>query len=126
MCPRVPMSATLALLSSWLLTGCIRTDYGPTSPYQPGPVIGKNVGSVAGVVAGNVAGLGVGTGEGIAVGVATTFNPNYHMVRHWRPEVTSDGRTIQIPYDVLVDEYGRPVKLLTAPTGNPAPPSVAQ
>jgi hypothetical protein len=44
------------------------------------------------------------------------------MVRYWRTEMTSDGRTIQVPYDVLVDQYGRPVKM-PAPTGNPKPPT---
>ena len=110
-----------SLFSGILLAGCANTDYGHTSPYQPGPVVGKTVGNAAGVVAGNAVGLGVGTVEGAAVGVAAPFNPNYHMVRHWRTETTSDGRTIQVPYDVLVDKYDRPVKM-PAPTGNPAPP----
>jgi len=46
-------------------------------------------------------------------------------VRHWRAEITSDGRTVQVPYDVLTDQYGRPVDM-PAPTGNPAPPSMIQ
>jgi len=105
-----------------LLTGCTPTDYGHTSPYHPGPVVGKTVGTGVGVVAGNVAGAGVGVVEGVAHGVAAPFNPSYHMVRYWRTETTSDGRTIQVPYDVLVDQYGRPVKM-PAPTGNPKPPT---
>lgn len=113
----------LASLSGLLLTGCTSTDYGHTSPYHPGPVVGKTVGTAAGVAAGNVVGAGVGVVEGAAVGAAAPFNPNYHMVRHWRTETTSDGRTIQVPYDVLVDKYGRPVHM-PAPTGNPAPPPV--
>ena len=104
-----------------LLTGCSSTDYGHTSPYQPGPVAGKTVGTAVGVTAGNVAGFGVGTVEGVAHGMAAPFNPDYHMVRYWRTETTADGRTIQVPYDVLVDQYGRPVKM-PAPTGNPKPP----
>ncbi|MGO9586490.1 MAG: flagellar motor protein MotB [Limisphaerales bacterium] len=109
----------LALLScGLLLTGC------HTSPYQPGPVAGNAVGTGVGVVAGNVAGFGVGAVEGTARGMAAPFNPNYHMVRYWRTETTSDGRTIQVPYDILVDQYGRPVKM-PAPTGNPKPPPVA-
>jgi hypothetical protein len=104
-----------------LLTGCSSTDYGHTSPYQPGPVAGKTVGNAVGVTAGNVAGFGVGTVEGVAHGMAAPFNPDYHMVRYWRTETTADGRTIQVPYDVLVDQYGRPVKM-PAPTGNPKPP----
>ena len=106
-----------------LLTACTNTDYGHTSPYQPGPVAGKTVGTAAGVVAGNAVGFGVGTVEGVAHGVAAPFNPNYHLVRYWRTETTSDGRTIQVPYDILVDQYGRPAHM-PAPTGNPAPPPV--
>jgi len=112
----------LALLScSLLLAGCTRTDYGTGSPYHPGPVAGKTAGNAVGVTAGNVAGFGVGAVEGTVAGVAAPFNPDYHMVRYWRTETTSDGRTIQVPYDVMVDQYGRPVKM-PAPTGNPKPP----
>jgi hypothetical protein len=110
-----------ALLSGLLLTGCTSTDYGNTSPYHPGPVVGKTVGNAAGVVAGNAVGAGVGVVEGAAVGAAAPFNPSYHMVRYWKTETTSDGRTIQVPYDVLVDQYGRPAHM-PAPTGRPAPP----
>ena len=112
----------LALLSSGLLlTGCTNTEYGGTSPYHPGPVVGKTVGTGVGVVAVNVAGAGVGLVEGTAKGVAAPFDPSYHMVRYWRTETTADGRTIQVPYDILVDQYGRPVHM-PAPTGNPKPP----
>jgi hypothetical protein len=102
------------------VAGC-RTDYGAGSPYHPGPVAGKMVGNGVGVAAGNVAGFGVGVVEGTGHGVAASFNPDYHMVRQWRTETTSDGRTIQVPYDVLVDQYGRPA-VMPAPTGNPKPP----
>jgi len=118
---RLILTGFASLFSGLLLAGCASTDYGHTSPYHPGPVVGKTVGNAAGVVAGNAIGLGVGTVEGVAAGVAAPFNPNYHMVRHWRAETTSDGRTVQVPYDVLVDQYGRPVDM-PAPTGNPAPP----
>jgi hypothetical protein len=110
------------LSGSLLLTGCTRTDYGGTSPYQPGPVAGKTVGNAVGVTAGNVVGFGVGTVQGVAHGMAVPFDPSYHMVRYWRTETTSDGRTIQVPYDVLVDQYGRPVHM-PAPTGNSKPPA---
>ena len=111
------MVLTVAMLSG---TGC-RTDYGVGSPYQPGPTAGKAIGTGVGTVAGNAAGFGVGVVQGTAAGVADTFDPSYHMVRYWRTETTADGRTIQVPYDVLVDQYGRPVKA-PAPTGNPPPP----
>ena len=104
-----------------LLVGCARTDYGAGSPYHPGPQAGKTVGNAVGVTAGNVAGFGVGAAEGVAHGFAAPFDPSYHMVRYWRTETTPDGRTIQVPYDVMVDQYGRPVKM-PAPTGNPKPP----
>ena len=109
----------LAPLSGGLLfTGCGTSH---TSPYEPGPVAGQAVGYGVGDVAGNVAGFGVGAVQGTAYGIGQSFNPDYHMVRYWRTETTSDGRTIQVPYDILVDQYGRPVHM-PAPTWNPAPP----
>jgi len=108
----------LTLLSA---TGC-RSDYGAGSPYQPGPVAGKAVGTGVGVVAGNVAGFGVGIADGTEKGVAATFDPSYHMVRVWKTQTTADGRTIQVPQDILVDQYGRPAAM-PAPSGNSAPPS---
>src|SRR5271154_2082636 len=103
------------------VTGC-HTEYG--SPYQPGPTAGKVVGAGVGLAAGNVAGAGVGVVEGTAHGVASSFDPRYHLVRYWKTEVTADGRTIQVPYDILVDQYGRAAHM-PAPTWNPAPPPVA-
>ena len=91
------------------------------SPYQPGPVAGQAVGGGVGVVAGNVVGFGKGVVGGTAAGYNSVMDPSYRMVRYWRTEVTSDGRTVQVPYDVLVDQYGRPVRM-PAPTGNPKPP----
>jgi hypothetical protein len=113
----VTFTSLVILLSA---TGC-RSDYGAGSPYQPGPTAGKAVGAGVGTVAGNAAGFGVGVVQGTTHGFANTFDPQYHMVRYWRTETTSDGRTIQVPYDVLVDQYGRPAHM-PAPTGNPAPP----
>jgi hypothetical protein len=115
--------AGAGLLALAATTGC-RTDYGAGSPYQPGPTAGKDVGAGVGVVAGNVAGFGVGVVQGTTHGFASTFDPSYHMVRYWKTETTPDGRTIQVPYDILVDQYGRPANM-PAPTGNPAPPPVA-
>jgi hypothetical protein len=109
----------LALSAGGLLLAGCGTSH--TSPYQPGPVVGQAVGYGVGDVAGNVAGLGVGAVQGTAYGISQSFNTDYHMVRYWRTETTSDGRTIQVPYDVLVDQYGRPSHM-PAPTGNSAPP----
>jgi hypothetical protein len=114
---RLFLLAIIALISGVLLDGCAYTEYAHTSPYHPGPVIGQQVGLAAGVVAGNAAGVGVGAVEGAAAGLSAPFNPNYHMVRHWKTETTSDGRTIQVPVDILVDQYGRDVGM-PAPTGN--------
>jgi hypothetical protein len=116
-CYKLALTIIASLSLSPLFVGCANTEYGHTSPYHPGPVVGQAVGNAAGVVAGNAAGLGVGTVEGAAAGVAAPFNPNYHMVRHWKSETTTDGRIVQVPVDVLVDKYGRPVDM-PAPTGN--------
>ena len=117
-----------AAMMADFLSGCTNTEYGHTSPYHPGPVVGHTIGNAAGAVAGNAAGLGVGVVEGAVAGVVAPFDPSYHMVRHWKTETTSDGRVIQVPVDVLVDKYGRPVNM-PAPTGNSplspaAPPPV--
>ena len=114
------MAALLALL---VTTGCRSDQTG--SPYQPGPVAGTAVGQGVGTVVGNVVGFGAGVVGGTVSGTKKVLNPSYHMVRYWKTETTPDGRTIQVPYDILVDEYGRPVKM-PAPTGNPAPPPVKQ
>jgi hypothetical protein len=101
--------------------GC-RTDYGAGSPTQPGPVVGKGVGATAGVAAGNVVGFGSGVVSGTAAGYSHAMDPSYRVVRYWRTETTPDGRTIQVPYDVMVDQYGRPMGM-PAPTGNSKPPA---
>lgn len=115
---RFIFAGIVSLSCGLLFTGCGTSH---TSPYQPGPVAGQAVGYGAGAVAGNVAGFGVGAVQGTAYGIGQSFNPNYHAVRYWRTETTADGRTNQVPYDIMVDQYGRPSKL-PAPTGNPAPP----
>ena len=113
--------AVAVAVAGLLLTGCAENQYSHTSPYHPGPVAGQAVGNAAGVVAGNAVGAGVGVVEGAAAGLAAPFDPSYHMVRYWKNETTPDGRVIQVPYDILVDKYGRPVNM-PAPTGNPAVP----
>lgn len=110
----------LMLVGLFAATGC-RTDACVGSPYQPGPVAGQAVGYGVGVVAGNAVGAGAGVVQGTAAGMGSALDPKYRVVRQWRTEQTSDGRTIQVPYDTMVDEYGRPVKPM-APTGNPPPP----
>ena len=114
-------ASAAGLLALAAASGC-RTDYGKGSPSQPGPVVGKSVGAGAGVVAGNAVGFGTGVVSGTAAGYSKAMDPSYHMVRYWRTETTSDGRTIQVPYDVMVDQYGRPM-MMPAPTGNSKPPA---
>lgn len=100
----------VALAGSSMLSGC-STSSSLTSPYHPGPVAGKAVGTGVGVVAGNVAGVAVGAVEGLGKGLAAPFDPTHRVVRRWRTETTSDGRTIQVPEDILVDANGRPVNM---------------
>lgn len=61
-----------------------------------------------GAVVGNVAGAVVGVGEGFVAGSSKSFNTNRRVVRSWRTETTADGRTIRVPVEIEVDEYGRP------------------
>lgn len=74
---RLILSGSASLSSVLLLTGCANNEYGHTSPYHPGPVVGKTVGQGVGVVAGNMAGVGVGAVEGTAQGLAAPFDPSY-------------------------------------------------
>ena len=105
-------NVTIALLSAGLiaLSGCASNrDSRIVNTKQPGPAIGTAVGTVGGAVVGNAAGLVVGVGEGAAGAAAVSFNNDRRVIRTWRTEVTSDGRTIQVPVEIEVDQYGRPV-----------------
>ncbi len=73
--------------------------------------MGQALGTGVGVVGGNVAGAVVGFGEGVVGGAKVPFDNTTRVVRRWRTETTTDGRTIQVPEDILVDAYGRPVGL---------------
>jgi hypothetical protein len=102
--------AGLALLT--VVTAGCQSDpsrIGVTNPNQPGPAVGRAVGSVVGGVGGNVAGGVVGVGEGIATAGGLAFKNERHIIRRWHTEKTADGRTIQVPEDIVVDEYGRPL-----------------
>jgi len=99
------------LLVGVTLTGCA-TDpnrVGITNQNQPGPAVGQAIGTGVGAVGGNVVGGVVGFGEGVAVGAKAPFDNTARTVRRWRTEVTPDGRTIQVPEDILVDAQGRPI-----------------
>jgi hypothetical protein len=116
----ITRGAAPALLLA-LAAGC-STPSPTTSSYHPGPVVGRTVGTGVGVVAGNAAGLVVGTTEGVVQGMAAPFDNTTHVVRRWRTETTTDGRTIQVPEDILVDSKGRPVGPVSAPPPPPPPP----
>jgi len=103
----------------WLAAGCASDPnrIGVTNQRHPGPAVGRAVGTGVGVVGGNVAGGVVGFGEGVSRGAAAPFDNTTRVVRRWRTETTADGRTIQVPEDIVVDQYGRP--LTPQPTNNP-------
>jgi len=93
-----------------LMSGCSTTDgKASTNPNHPGPAIGQSAGIAVGTVGGNVVGAATGFVEGAASGAKAPFTNEPRVVRVWRTETTSDGRTVQVPYDILVDEYGRPL-----------------
>jgi hypothetical protein len=89
------------------------------------PVVSIAIGTGAGAVAGNAAGAVVGAGEGVVSGIVAPFETTTHIVRRWHTEITPDGRTIQVPEDILVDANGRPVNPQPAnlPPSNPPPAS---
>lgn len=94
------------------VTGCTTAgrDARVTNPNQPGPVVGNAVGTAVGAVGSNVAGAVVGAAEGAAAATRNTFTNERRVVRTWRTETTSDGRTIRIPVEIEVDENGRPIE----------------
>jgi hypothetical protein len=100
------LTVTLALA-----TGCATqpAETRLTNPSQPGPAVGYAVGSAVGAVTGNVAGAVVGGAEGAAAAAKKPFTNERRIVRTWKTETTSDGRTIQVPVDTEVDEQGRPI-----------------
>lgn len=100
---------TALCLGAVMAAGCATKNDGRlVNTRQPGPAIGTGVGVAAGAVAGNVAGAVVGAGEGFAGAAGTAFDGDRRVVRTWRTEVTADGRTIRVPVEIEVDQYGRP------------------
>ncbi len=107
--PTLPTLAVLAA-GALLAAGCAsKRDGRSVNTRQPGPALGTGVGTAAGAVAGNVAGAVVGAGEGFAGATASAFDGERRVVRTWRTETTSDGRTLQVPVEIEVDAYGRPL-----------------
>ena len=94
-----------------LLTGCATNpESRVTNPKQPGPAVGHAVGTAVGAVGSNGAGAVVGGVEGAAAATKSTFTNERRVVRVWKTETTADGRTIQVPVEIEVDEYGRPIE----------------
>jgi hypothetical protein len=106
---KTKLTAFLAVGSLPWFTGCYTTDARVTNTSQPGPAVGMAVGTAAGAVVGNVAGAVVGAGEGAINAAKVPFNTDRRIIRQWRTETTSDGRTIQVPYEIMVDAQGRPI-----------------
>jgi len=102
--------AGFVVVLSLVGSGCASDQHTITNPHQPGPAVGLAVGQGVGIVAGNVAGSVVASGEGLAQGVSVPFSNTTRKVRVWHTETTPDGRTIQVPQDIEVDQYGRPLK----------------
>jgi hypothetical protein len=106
------LACCVALALGLFGSGCSSSSpdsMGVTNPQQPGPAAGRAVGAGVGAVGGNVAGAVVGVGEGMAASAAAPFDTTTRVVRRWRTETTSDGRTIQVPEEIIVDQHGRPV-----------------
>ncbi len=109
---KITLGFAMVLAGGALVTGGCATkrDGRVVNTRQPGPAIGTAVGTAAGAIAGNAAGAVVGAGEGFAGASASAFNGERRVVRSWRTETTSDGRTIQVPYEVVVDANGHVIE----------------
>jgi hypothetical protein len=106
-----PLLRVMLPLGALLLSGCVSDRDGRvTNTRQPGPAVGTAIGAGAGAVVGNVTGAVVGAGEGFAGGVASAYDSDRRIVRTYRTETTSDGRTIQVPVEIEVDAQGRPLR----------------
>ena len=114
--PVLVVGSALVMLAA---SGCAtKRDGRAVNTRQPGPAIGTAVGTVAGAAAGNVTGAVVGAGEGFAGASSSAFNGERRVVRSWRTETTADGRTIRVPVEIEVDEYGRPYQATVKSLGD--------
>jgi hypothetical protein len=103
-------AASIWVVAGFAASGCTtHRDGRVVNPRQPGPAIGTGVGVATGAVVGNAAGAVVGAGEGFVAAAGSAFDADRRVVRTWRTETTADGRTIRVPVEIEVDEYGRPV-----------------
>ncbi len=106
------LKSLAALSPAWLLAACVSDPARVTitNPNQPGPGVGQTLGAGVGAVAGNIAGGAVGFVEGAAGAAKAPFDNTRRVIRRWRTESTPDGRIVQIPEDIEVDAYGRPLR----------------
>lgn len=107
------VSSLLVLIAPVILfTGCTTAgqDARITNPNSPGPAIGNAVGTAVGAVGSNVVGGVVGGVEGAAAATKKTFTNERRVIRTWKTETTSDGRTIKVPVEIEVDENGKPIE----------------
>jgi len=108
-----PISALYIIsgLTVLLLAGCATRDtVGVTNQNQPGPAAGRAIGVGVGAVAGNVAGGAVGLVGGVGGATASAFDNTQRVVRYWHEEKTTDGRTIMVSEEYLVDADGRIIR----------------
>lgn len=100
-----------AIAAAALLAGCATSPDSQTmNRHQPGPAVGQAIGTGAGAVASNVVAVPVGIVEGAAAATKSTFTNERRVIRTWREEKTSDGRTIRVPVEIEVDANGKPVE----------------
>lgn len=106
------LSCSLVVLALGLVSGCATrpAEARGTNPSHPGPAVGHAVGTAVGAVTGTVVGAVAGGAEGASDAIKAPFNNERRVVRRWRTETTSDGRTIQVPYEVEVDAQGRVIE----------------
>ncbi|MBQ7590683.1 MAG: flagellar motor protein MotB [Verrucomicrobia bacterium] len=106
-----------ALAAAVFTAGCASdpNKMGITNPQQPGPAAGRTVGGAVGGVVGNTAGFVAGVGEGAAAATGQVFNNRTYVVRQWQTVTTADGRVVQVPVDVVVDENGIPLQSVHIP-----------
>ncbi len=96
---------------SLCLVGCSSTKPRPiTNPNSVGPRVGSAVGGAVGAVAGNVVAAPVAAVEAGAGTFHKPFDNDIRTVRKWETRTTSDGRVIQVPVDIPVNEKGEPIR----------------
>jgi hypothetical protein len=106
----LPVSLCLAS-AAILMSGCnTAPETRVHNQNAPGPAVGNALGTAVGAVGSNVVGVVTGAAEGAAAATKSTFTNEHRIVRTWRTETTADGRTIQVPVEIEVDEKGRPIE----------------